>query len=330
MRHIKRAASPFAKPFAKRGFTLVELLAVIAIIGTLVGLLLPAVQVAREAARRSSCSNNVKQIALGMHGHHDARGTFPFGQVKYLQRYTYTDGTISFSGAVSGKTRVRDARTWMIMICPYIEMIDVYDKCMTVVSLNNNDLYSLAVAGVKHPVFMCPSDFTSGKIAGTAAGAIRGFCGSYVASASSTAFGAAGGGDSLDGISFAQSKVKMSQVTDGLSKTTMLGECVTGPDTNVHGHAMYFNGWVGECLFSTQYTPNTTVSDVLQYIDDYRPWAPTIGGSTFAAYTRSMHVDGVTVAMGDASVRFVTNSVDAAAWKAAGSRDGGEQAGAIE
>ena len=330
MRHIKRAASPFAKRRPLHGFTLVELLAVIAIIGTLVGLLLPAVQVAREAARRSSCANNVKQIALGMHGHHDARGTFPFGQVKYLQRYTYTDGTISFSGAVSGKTVVREGRTWMIMICPYIEMTDVYDKCMTAVSLNNNDTYGLAVARVKQPIFMCPSDVTSGKIAGTKAGSIRGFCGSYVASASSTAFGAAGGGDSLDGISFAQSKVKMSQVTDGLSKTTMLGECVTGPDTNVHGHAMYFNGWVGECLFSTQYTPNTTVSDVLQYIDDYRPWAPTIGGSTFAAYTRSMHVDGVTVAMGDASVRFVTNSVDAAAWKAAGSRDGGEQAGAIE
>ena len=72
------------------------------------------------------------------------------------------------------------------------------------------------------------------------------------------------------------------------------------------------------------------MSDALSYIDDYKPWAPTIGGSTFAAYTRSMHVDGVTVAMGDASVRFVTNSVDANAWKAAGSRNGGEPSGAIE
>lgn len=215
----------------------------------------------------------------------------------------------------------------MIMVCPFTEMIDVYDQCMKAVSLNNNDLFNLPVARVKQRIFMCPTDITSG---GIARNGTRGFCGSYVASASSTEFGGGGGGTALDGISFALSKVKISDVTDGLSKTTMLGECVTGPATSTHGHAMYFNGWVGECLFSTLHTPNTTVADVLEYVGDYRPWAPTIGGSTFNASARSMHADGVTIAMGDASVKFVTNSVNAAVWKAAGSRNGGENLGALE
>jgi prepilin-type N-terminal cleavage/methylation domain-containing protein len=324
MQRAQRAASPFPPSCRTSGFTLVELLAVIAIIGTLVGLLLPAVQVAREAARRSSCSNNVKQIALGMHGHHDAMRAFPCGQIRPLQRFAYTDGTY-FSGP--GKTIIREARTWMIMVCPFTEMIDVYDRCMTAVSLNSNELYNLSVARVKQRIFMCPTDITSGGIANKGT---RGFCGSYVASASSTAFGGAGGGTALDGISFALSKVKISDVTDGLSKTTMLGECVVGPDTSAHGHGLYFNGWVGETLFSTLHTPNTTVSDVLQYIDDYRPWAPTITGSPFNASTRSMHADGVTIAMGDASVKFVTNSVNAAVWTAAGSRNKGEASGNLE
>jgi len=282
-----------------RGFTLVELLVVIAIIGTLVGLLLPAVQVARESARRSSCANNVKQMALGMHGHHDARGTFPFGQVRPLARYNLPDGTFTagFSGSV-----MKDARTWMVMICPFVEMIDVYNSAMTNLGPYSLDMYSLPVAQRMHPLFMCPTDTSRKSLE-------RGFCGSYAASASSGDFGTGGGGMDLDGISFAVSKVKMSQVTDGTSKTTMLGECVRGSETGYHGHGMYFNGWVGETMFSTQYTPNTTVSDVLQYIDDYRPWAPTINGTTFVAYTRSMHPDGVSIAMGDASVRFVSNFI---------------------
>jgi len=286
--------------------------AVIAIIGTLVGLLLPAVQVAREAARRSSCSNNVKQIALGMHGHHDARGAFPFGQVRPLQTNLKS----------STGTDLNDARTWTTMICPYLEMADVYDKVMAAVSLDQV-VYSLPVATRDYPLFMCPTDRSRTN-------KVRGFCGNYLASAASTTLGGYGGGTALDGVSFPQSKVKMSQVTDGLSKTTMLGECVRGAETNFHGHAQYFNCFVGEAMFSTLYTRNTTVSDVSIYIDNYQPWAPTITGSTFVYSTRSMHGDGATVAMADASVRFVTNSVDADAWKAAGSRNGGEPSGAIE
>ena len=324
MRHIKRATSPFQATLPRRGFTLVELLAVIAIIGTLVGLLLPAVQAARESARRSSCGNNIRQMALGMHGHHDARRAFPFGQERGLKGFTYTDGTSSTQAVISGKTRIEAHRSWMIMVCPFTEMIDVYNACLTAVSLNSQALYNLEIAKVKQRIFMCPTDITSGMPS------TRGFCGSYVASASSTVFGGSNGGTALDGISFALSKVKISDVTDGLSKTTMLGECVSGLSTSTHGHGMYFNGYAGETLFSTLYTPNTSISDVSEHILDYQPWAPTITGSTFNTSTRSMHAEGVTIAMGDASVKFVTNSVNAAVWTAAGSRNKGEASGDLE
>jgi len=327
MRHVKRATSPFQATLPRRGFTLVELLVVVAIIGTLVGLLLPAVQAARESARRSSCGNNIRQMALGMHGHHDARRAFPYGQERPLGGALYTDGTYD-SGPAAGRTlRKSNWRSWMIMISPFTEMIDVYNQCMTAVTLNN-DIHELPCAQVRRGMFMCPADITSGKIVSSMG--TRGFCGSYVASASSTKFGSRHEGTALDGISFAVSKVKTSDVTDGLSKTTMLGETVTGPGTNYHNRGMYFHSTSGENLFSTLYTPNTSVSDNCDHTADYRPWAPTISGTPWNVSARSMHTDGVAIAMGDASVKFVTNSVNAAVWTAAGSRNGGEASGNLE
>src|SRR5262245_40193540 len=123
----------------RAAFTLVELLVVIAIIGVLVALLLPAVQAARAAARRMSCQNNVKQIGLALHNHHDVYGTFPPGGV--------TNGPCC--GTESGGT-------WTIFILPYIEQMNLYERYDF--SKTNENAANLFVRTQFAKPYSCPDD----------------------------------------------------------------------------------------------------------------------------------------------------------------------------
>ncbi|WP_013628915.1 DUF1559 domain-containing protein [Rubinisphaera brasiliensis] len=140
----------YASLTPRRGFTLIELLVVIAIIAILVALLLPAVQQAREAARRSSCKNNLKQLGLAMHNYHDVHNTLPPG---YVDMRGHAGNNWASVGDDDGHW------AWSAMLLPYVELSTLYD------TLNVGDTpASTAMAQHRdemqqsHPVFRCPSD----------------------------------------------------------------------------------------------------------------------------------------------------------------------------
>jgi len=122
------------------GFTLVELLVVIAIIGVLVALLLPAVQAAREAARRSSCSNNLRQIGIGMHNHHDTYGTLPLGWL------------------TTSATQPNPGWSWQALILPFIEQGNMYDKLVVDIATAVPATATGTYTTTPIKVFRCPSD----------------------------------------------------------------------------------------------------------------------------------------------------------------------------
>jgi len=140
----------FSRPH--HGFTLVELLVVIAIIGVLVALLLPAVQAAREAARRSQCTNNLKQLGLALLNHHDTLGTLPpainidFEYLGPIPGSRLDIWEIARSGANGGSS-------WMLSILPYMEAGNIYDQW----NFDQNVLQNILVAQTEIPTFYCPS-----------------------------------------------------------------------------------------------------------------------------------------------------------------------------
>ncbi len=116
---------------SERGFTLVELLVVIAIIGILVALLLPAVQAAREAARRNQCLNNVKQIALALHNHHDVNKSFPLASTRPFTPSGNTMATNALTGNLENGSAADadvDGYSWLVMLLPYMEETTLYDR----------------------------------------------------------------------------------------------------------------------------------------------------------------------------------------------------------
>ncbi|MFM7109414.1 MAG: DUF1559 domain-containing protein [Planctomycetaceae bacterium] len=338
---MDRCGSGNFSPSRGAGFSLVELLVVVAIVGTLVGLLLPAVQSAREAARRTSCQNNVRQLGLAMHVHIDARKTLP------------ANGNYAWSG--SAVTAV-NAWSALARILPFIEQESLFKG----IDFTRSYGVQIDIASQRVGTFMCPNERNDRGYGTDPAYGHKYWPVNYavnqgtwrVLSAKSAGMHAG------DGAFVPNRGRRPGEFTDGMSKTLGLAEVkaftnrVSGasttatfspmlePPTDIgslplgtfsptsYTHVEWVDGKVHETGFTTVFTPNTAVTyasgGTTYDVDVVLATEPNPGDTCAAVTSRSFHAGGVNVLMMDASVRFVEQSIALDAWRALGTAASGE------
>ncbi|MEO2018491.1 MAG: DUF1559 domain-containing protein [Fuerstiella sp.] len=293
-----------------RGFTLIELLVVIAIIAILIALLLPAVQQAREAARRTQCKNNLKQFGLALHNYHDVHGLFPAGS--YLDK--------------SPGGNINSQWAWSVMILPFIDQAPLFNSLD--IGPSNfqdaaNDPVRLALLTTSQAAFICPSDPEAevNRNRPFVGGGSGGLCNPMphptdIIFAKSNYMGCNGNRDN-DGIfdSGNNRKIGLRDITDGSSNTIMVGE--RGSKNNSGDDTLdgpWAGVWAGQeltcdgltniwCLAGkTEYRMNTG-----QHSLD--PGDTNASDNLLLAFT-SEHVGGAQFLLADGSTRFISENVE--------------------
>jgi prepilin-type N-terminal cleavage/methylation domain-containing protein/prepilin-type processing-associated H-X9-DG protein len=300
----------------RKAFTLIELLVVIAIIAILIGLLVPAVQKVREAANRAQCQNNLKQIALAFHGYHDARKKLPPGMAP--------GNTSAFQYCCWG--------TWMVPLLPYIEQQALFQIFQNYGGTNSTGPQygtgvNLQVTSQRLAVLTCPSDTPNAPLPPITAHNYGVNYGNTTIYQNATA--ALGGATVVFGDApFAPTVgYPLLHISDGTSNTLLLAELVQGQRSDLRG----FTWWGPASGFTTLAGPNSSTPDrPLQNCDPAAPNPPCATatvGDPVNQFARSRHTGGVNVALADGSVRFVSDTVDLATWRALGTARGNDIVG---
>jgi prepilin-type N-terminal cleavage/methylation domain-containing protein/prepilin-type processing-associated H-X9-DG protein len=300
----------------RTAFTLIEVLVVIAIIGILIGLLLPAVQQVRQTAARLQCQNNLKQIGLALHGYHDANNGFPPG---YMASGAYRDGA----------TDTAPGWGWAAFTLPYLEQNNTYTRLDLSRPIQNSpDIQEMI------KTYICPSD-----LAPNAPFMVRDAFGAPVTLAAPCSYAACCGGDETDtsdptglGVFYRNSRTRITDITDGTSETILVGERACANALGVWAGAIP-NGVIARgpynvnpgtssspapCLVLAHCNLNNTNGDADGGLDDFS----------------SRHFGGSNVLFADGSVHFIRSipnrnpdgsyTADGIIFQALGTRANGE------
>lgn len=285
--------------YASRAFTLVELLVVIAIIGVLVALLLPAVQAAREAARRTQCSNNLKQLGIAIHNYHDTHNYLPI--------------SISMWSEGTRPTPIRNGKGWIVSILPQMEQAPLYARFEPYFNgdfgggggLNTNDLTCRDNMKTVLKTLLCPSDPDNKPAEGqwqcsflATRTNYKGVMGDHrmgnMSSVHPSPTPDRHNTNEANGIFYRnnyQDGLRLASITDGTSNTVMVGEDV--PSQNFHSAAFYSNGDYCSC----HGPPNFFVKP------------PTVGSWWNVMTFRSMHPGIVQFVAADGAVKTIQQNI---------------------
>jgi prepilin-type N-terminal cleavage/methylation domain-containing protein/prepilin-type processing-associated H-X9-DG protein len=329
-----------------RGFTLVELLVVIAIIGVLVALLLPAVQAAREAARRSQCANNFKQVGLAQHNYNSAKKRFPPGDLHVIASHWPPGGAGSTCGSmplIVAPNKVGNYPNgygWSVFILPYLEEETVYDQFDFALQHSTGSNFKVCAIPIK--VYNCPDNPQSGTMVHTTGAAVSNgpdprddqqhtsmcavtdsvdhVCGFPT----HRKYGSANSNSSITAITeYSDSAfgnlegARPAQISDGLSKTLFVGEVLGGGPGTYHGHF-----WTTHNLLDTA----DGINGASTVVGGAWPFVNSNGSNNNCRDTgfASLHPGGCHFVFGDGHVSFLSENIAQNALEALTTRAGNE------
>lgn len=336
---------PEGRLYNRSAFTLVELLVVIAIIGILIGMLLPAVQSVREAARRTSCKNKLRQMALATLNYESTHSFLPK----------------SYSAQAGVATPVAGQWSMRAQVLPYFEESNLQN----LIDFSQPYNAQLEIAATRVDLLLCPSEVND-VVRLNAAGVERDYPASYTGNMGTWKIWDPNDGTIGDGVSHVNGRISMAHVHDGTSNTLMYaeakaytsylrnssqdpgpippsdnnfasgysasaGDTLMGPNLMDNtGHTEWADGLCQQSGFTTTFPPNAKIPyfyNGAEYDIDYVSYreGTHVTRVSYAAITsRSYHASLVNVAMVDGSIRSVVDQVDPTTWRAAGTRSGGE------